>query len=116
MTCPSFGEAGSTTVLPGGVPGEPDRVIYRTATSLDGFIADEANSLAWLYVVAHDHGLAGSARAQFLERIGVLVEGSITYEWVLAAVNLLEESDKWWDFLRGSSDVRVHHPGASSAA
>jgi hypothetical protein len=47
----------------GGVPGEADRVIYRTATSLDGFIADKANSLAWLFSGEHDDGPAGSARA-----------------------------------------------------
>ena len=77
--------------------GQITRVIYRTATSLDGFIADEANSLAWLFAVEHD-GAQPAQHEQFLESIGVLVQGSTTYEWVLAEANLLEEPAKWQSF------------------
>jgi hypothetical protein len=98
----------------GGVPGGPDRVISRTTTSGDGFIADGASSNGWLFAVGHGHAQRAQ-REQFLERIGVLVEGSITYGWVLAEANLLAEPDKWRDFYWGSSEVRVHQPRASSA-
>jgi dihydrofolate reductase len=79
------------------VPGEPARVIYRTATSLDGFIADDANSLAWLFAVEHDDAQQAD-HDQFLEHIGVLVAGSTTYEWVFTEADLLDEPEKWQAF------------------
>lgn len=73
------------------------RAIYRTATSLDGFIADEANSLGWLF--ASDHGDTQAAEHErFLQEIGVMVEGSTTYEWVLAEANLLADPGRWQTF------------------
>jgi dihydrofolate reductase len=71
------------------------QVIYRTATSLTGHIADERNSLAWLFAVDHkgvpDHN-------EFLAGIGVLVEGSTTYEWVLNEADLLAQPERWQDY------------------
>jgi len=75
----------------------PPRVIYRTATSLDGFIADSNHSLAWLFGVEHSDAQAAD-HAEFLDGIGVLVEGSTTYEWVLAEAGLLQEPGKWQGF------------------
>jgi hypothetical protein len=57
-----------------GAWGEREGVIYRVATSLDGFIADNANSLAWLFAVEHDDAQQAQ-HEQFLRRIGVPVEG-----------------------------------------
>jgi len=75
------------------VPSAPS-VIYRTATSLDGFIADADNSLAWLFAV--EHGPDQQAQHEhFLLGIDVLVEGSTTYEWVLREADLLEQPEKW---------------------
>jgi dihydrofolate reductase len=55
---------------------------YYTATSLDGFIADEQHTLQWLF--RQDHDPAGPLNHdQFLARIGAVVMGSTTYEWVL---------------------------------
>jgi dihydrofolate reductase len=55
---------------------------YYTATSLDGFIADEQHSLEWLLHQDQDH--AGPLNyAEFFARIGAMVMGSTTYEWVL---------------------------------
>lgn len=71
------------------------RVIYDTATSLDGFIADAANSLAWLFAV--DQPL-GEDFTNFMDGVGAIVEGSTTYEWVLRESNLLEEPDRWQEF------------------
>lgn len=68
------------------------RIVYDTATSLNGWIADEDNSLAWLFAVAHgdspDDGL-------FPDGATVLVEGSTTYEWVLADRDLLAHPERW---------------------
>jgi dihydrofolate reductase len=70
---------------------------FYTATSIDGFIADEANSLDWLFQVpAGDDDVGHEARfAVFFERVGAMVMGSTTYEWVLANDQLLEHPEKW---------------------
>lgn len=53
---------------------------YYTATSLDGFIADPANSLDWLF----QFGEGGNDDyADFIAQVGALAMGSTTYEWVL---------------------------------
>jgi dihydrofolate reductase len=71
------------------------RFIFNTAVSFDGYIADEHNSLDWLYGVdEHDQ----PDNAQFMDGIGVLVEGSTTYRWVLDAADLLDEPQKWQEF------------------
>jgi dihydrofolate reductase len=74
-----------------GVP----KVIYNTATSLNGFIADPAGSLSWLFEVP----LEGAPdNEEFMRGVSVLVYGSTTYEWVLREENLLEEPAKWQGF------------------
>ncbi|WOQ70865.1 dihydrofolate reductase family protein [Microbacterium limosum] len=71
------------------------RFHYDTATSIDGFIADRDGSLAWLFAVAGgeepDADLLPSGHT-------VMVEGSTTYEWVLAKTDLLEHPEKWREF------------------
>lgn len=57
------------------------RTVYFTATSLNGFIADEDNSLDWLFEVGEPDA---QVMAAFMASTGVLVQGSTTYEWVLA--------------------------------
>jgi dihydrofolate reductase len=55
---------------------------YYTATSLDGFIADEQHSLEWLF--RQDQDEAGPLNYdEFFARIGAAVMGSTTYEWIL---------------------------------
>jgi dihydrofolate reductase len=55
---------------------------YYTATSLDGFIADEEHSLEWL--LRQDQDPSGPLNhEEFFGRIGAMVMGSTTYEWVL---------------------------------
>ena len=55
---------------------------YYTATSLDGYIADRNNSLAWLFQFgAGPEGEAGYD--SFIAAVGALVMGSTTYEWLL---------------------------------
>jgi dihydrofolate reductase len=65
---------------------------YYTATSADGFIADEGNSLDWLFAVERE----GPGRFEaFFSGIGAMCMGATTYEWVLKHDNLLEEPQRW---------------------
>jgi dihydrofolate reductase len=58
------------------------RTRYYTATTLDGFIADESNSLDWLFTRDQDHGGLLNY-ADFIAGIGALAMGATTYEWIL---------------------------------
>ncbi|GMU66649.1 MAG: dihydrofolate reductase [Acidobacteriota bacterium] len=53
---------------------------YYTATSLDGFIATEEDSLKWLFPLG-DVGATGYP--EFIAGVGALAMGSTTYEWVM---------------------------------
>ncbi|NCJ07918.1 dihydrofolate reductase [Synechococcales cyanobacterium C] len=53
--------------------------IYYTATSLDGFIADEHNSLDWLFQFGE---LEPNTFDAFLEGVGAIAMGSTTYQWI----------------------------------
>jgi dihydrofolate reductase len=68
------------------------RVIYNTATTISGYIADEQNSLAWLFAVDSESQPDQDA---FLEPITVLVSGSTTYEWVLREEDLVAHPENW---------------------
>ena len=70
------------------------RAIFYTATTLNGFLADEHDSLEWLFAVP-DGDDGGDGFTRFLDRIGVLVQGSSTYEWVLEHEDLLAHPEKW---------------------
>lgn len=70
------------------------KVIYYTACSLDGFIADEHNSLDWLFEV--DHGDDESSWERLMAQVDALVMGATTYEWVLGhEPELLEGPERW---------------------
>lgn len=71
------------------------RVIYNTATTLNGFLADADHSLSWLFAVPGADG-AESDFASFLTGVGVLVMGSSTYEWLLRHEDLQEHPEKWF--------------------
>lgn len=84
---------------------------YYTATSLDGFIADEQHSLEWLFHQDQD-GSGPLNYGEFSARIGAAVMGSTTYEWVLQ-----HENGRWpyqlpvWvmttrDLTKAGGDVR----------
>jgi dihydrofolate reductase len=63
------------------------RTVYYTATTLDGFIADAEDSLAWLFV--QDQDTKGPLNYDdFFAGVGALVMGSTTYEWLLAHLDL----------------------------
>ncbi|MBW4482104.1 MAG: dihydrofolate reductase family protein [Tildeniella torsiva UHER 1998/13D] len=53
--------------------------IYYTATSLDGFIADDNNSLDWLFQFGE---LEPNTFDDFLAGVGAIAMGSTTYQWI----------------------------------
>ena len=65
---------------------------YYTATTIDGFIADEHNSLDWLFEV--DEG-GENPFAEFFAGVGAFAMGSTTYEWVVAHEKALDDPQKW---------------------
>lgn len=66
--------------------------VFYTATTLDGFLADEHDSLDWLFPQPQDE--AGPLNyQQFSAGIGALVMGSTTYEWVLR--HMATTGEKW---------------------
>lgn len=66
--------------------------VYFTATSVNGYIADENDSLQWLFDVGSDNS---EGLGDFAAGVGVQVMGSSTYEWLLTNENMLESPDKW---------------------
>ncbi|GMA29598.1 dihydrofolate reductase family protein [Arenivirga flava] len=69
------------------------RFVFLTATTLNGHLADEQDSLDWLFAV--DPAGTEQPQADFMEGVGVLVQGSTTYEWVLREAKLLDEVADW---------------------
>ena len=53
---------------------------YYTASSLDGFIATETDSIEWLFPLSD---IDSSSYPAFIRDVGVLAMGSHTYEWML---------------------------------
>ncbi|MCO1338779.1 deaminase [Kocuria polaris] len=58
------------------------RYRYYTATTLDGFLADDADSLAWLFKQHIDDDGPGNA-TRFIAGVGAQVMGATTYAWIL---------------------------------
>lgn len=69
------------------------RIIYDAAVTLDGWIADEDDSLDWLFAAAGGDGAASDGL--YPAEAAVLVEGSTTYEWVLRHEDLLARPERW---------------------
>ncbi|MET0425000.1 MAG: dihydrofolate reductase family protein [Actinoplanes sp.] len=67
---------------------------YYTATSIDGYIADENNSLDWLFDV---DGGTENPFGGFFAGVGAFAMGATTYEWVLKNDNVLEQPQNWHD-------------------
>jgi dihydrofolate reductase len=57
------------------------RTIFYTATTLDGYLADDNDSLDWLFVQEHDdNGPMGYT--EFIGNVGAIAMGATTYQWV----------------------------------
>lgn len=71
---------------------------YYTAASLDGFIADESNSLEWLFEVPGSDEAAGARFDRFFADVGAMAMGATTYRWVIEHEALLEHPERWSAF------------------
>ena len=69
---------------------------YFTATSLDGFIATEDDSLNWLFPLGSP---SETSYPSFIAEVGALAMGSATYEWVLRhADEVAAETGASWPY------------------
>jgi dihydrofolate reductase len=69
---------------------------YYTATSLDGFIATEDDSLDWLFPLGD---LNDTSYPAFIRDVGALAMGSATYEWMLRhADTVSSETGSPWPY------------------
>lgn len=69
---------------------------YFTATSLDGFIATENDSLDWLFPLGN---LNDSSYPEFISEVGALAMGSATYEWMARnADQVAAEAGSAWPY------------------
>lgn len=79
------------------------KILFDSATTINGFIADEQNSLEWLFAVdGGDHPDEGL----FPSGATVLVEGATTYLWILEHDDILAHPEKWTEF-HGTKPVFV---------
>ena len=58
------------------------KTVFYTATTLDGFLADDNDSLDWLLTQPIDED-GPFSYGEFIATIGAIAMGSTTYEWVL---------------------------------
>src|SRR6201991_4141687 len=67
---------------------------YYTATSIDGYIADENNSLEWLFDVdgGNENPFGG-----FFAGVGAFAMGATTYQWVLQNDDVMARPQNWHD-------------------
>lgn len=69
---------------------------YYTATSLDGFLATEDDSLDWLFPLGD---LESSSYPEFIAEVGALAMGSATYEWLIRyADKVADETGSPWPY------------------
>ncbi|MCW5874437.1 MAG: dihydrofolate reductase family protein [Anaerolineales bacterium] len=69
---------------------------YYTATSLDGYIATEDDSLEWLFSLGE---LGESSYPAFIAEVGALVMGSSTYEWMRQNADaVIAEAGSAWPY------------------
>jgi dihydrofolate reductase len=68
------------------------RTTFYTAMTLDGFLADEHDSLDWLFV--QDQDTAGPLNYdEFVKDVGAIVMGATTYQWL--ADHLATTGEDW---------------------
>jgi len=79
------------------------RIRYDTATTINGWIADENNSLAWLFAVP---GSSDAEHEIATPDSTVDVMGSTTYLWLLDESDMLAQPEKWAEFF-GTKTVFV---------
>jgi dihydrofolate reductase len=72
------------------------KTVYYTATSLDGYIATEDDSLDWLLSLGD---VSDSSYLFFVAQVGALAMGSATYEWLMReADHIHREAGSAWPY------------------
>jgi dihydrofolate reductase len=72
------------------------RLVYYVASSLDGFIATEDDSIEWLFPLG---SLSESSYPEFIAEVGAIAMGSATYEWIQRnAEKTQAEADSAWPY------------------
>ena len=66
-------------------------VTYTTATTVNGFLATEDDSLDWLMAVGGETQDLGD----LMDATSILVMGSHTYEWLLRDQDLISQPEAW---------------------
>ncbi len=107
------------------------RAIYFTASTLDGFLADENDSLAWLFEQETDEG-GPAGYSEFIAGIGTMVMGATTYAWI--GEHMRSTGEEWaydmpcWVFTHRehaplgedvrfiAGEVREHHQAIAESA
>jgi dihydrofolate reductase len=89
---------------------ERPRVRYVTATTLDGFLADEHDSLDWL--LEQDHDPEGAGGHEHMDGAGALVMGATTYRWV---VDHVARSGENWPYVQPTFVVTHRTPDLASS-
>lgn len=84
----------STLILPTGIQIQSMKTQYYTATSINGYIADEHNTLDWLFQFREIESMEDHY-PRFIGEVGAAAMGSTTYEWVLDHENMLDYPGKW---------------------
>jgi dihydrofolate reductase len=84
-------------------------VIYFTASTLDGFIADDSHSLDWLFETPHGDGEA--SWEAFIGDVGPMCMGRTTYVWMLDHHPQLLSGPEQWRAFYGDRPAWVftHH-------
>lgn len=70
------------------------KTIYYTASSLDGFLADESHSLEWLFQFGELDSMK-EHYPRFLGNVGAVAMGASTYRWLLEHENMIQEPSRW---------------------
>lgn len=72
------------------------KTLYYTATSLDGFLATEDDSIEWLFRLG---SVNESSYPEFIAEVGALAMGASTYEWILRhSAKMIEETGSTWPY------------------
>jgi dihydrofolate reductase len=69
------------------------KIQYFTACTIDGYIADENNSLDWLSEVPHDEN--DEYWDKWFPSVGGLAMGATTYEWMVEHDGMVDSPDRW---------------------
>jgi len=74
------------------------RTVFYTATTLDGFLADDNDSLDWLLTQPIDED-GPFNYGEFIATVGAIAMGSTTYEWIIDHEFAGKDPSEWrWPY------------------